>query len=68
MYGMKESSMADKRVKKYPVRIVLPLTEAQHKFLVSTGATWDVSVVEQIRTLIDSKMGKERHGEEMRPR
>src|SRR5258708_18595689 len=28
-------------IKKYPVRIVLPLTEAQHQFLVSAGVTWD---------------------------
>jgi len=58
IYAAKESSMADKRVKKFPRRILVPLTEDQHDRLRETWLAGGPAVVEQIRRAIDQALGQ----------
>ena len=53
--------MADKRVKKYPRRILVPLTEDQHDRLRENWLAGGPAVVEQIRRAIDQALGQ-KHG------
>jgi len=50
--------MADKRVKKFPRRILVPLTEDQHDRLRETWLAGGPAVVEQIRRAIDQALGQ----------
>jgi hypothetical protein len=58
VYTAKESSMADKRVKKFPRRILVPLTESQHDGLREKWLAGGPVVVEQIRRAIDQALGQ----------
>ena len=50
--------MADKRVKKFPRRILVPLTKDQHDRLRETWLAGGPAVVEQIRQAIDQALGQ----------
>ncbi len=52
--------MADKRIKKYPRRILVPLTDHQHDRLRENWLAGGPAVVEQIRRAIDQAQGAQK--------
>ena len=54
--------MADKRVKKFPKRILVPLTAEQHDGLREKWLAGGPAVVEQIRRAIDQALGVPANG------
>ena len=54
--------MADKRIKKFPKRILVPLTTEQHQRLHETRLVGGPAVVEQIRRAIDRALEQKGNG------
>jgi hypothetical protein len=55
--------MVQKRTRKYPKRIVLPLTDQQHDKLRENWLAGGPAVVEQMRRAIDHILGQKGNGQ-----